>query len=411
MSNIITVMKKEFARFFGDKRVVAMVLLPGIMIYVVYSFMGVAMANMFAPDEHHIGNAYGVNVPMSIKEVITNMGEWLAITEISITDAEAAKEEISLRKPMSVQNIRGQEPIGVPPDILMIFPPDFDEQVAAFRERPESQPAPNVEIYFNSTDPNSHNKYWIIISVLDEYKSSMVNVFDVNRGVEDADQATSEDMTANLISSLMPMLLMIFLFSGCIGLAPESIAGEKERGTLATLLVTPLGRSELAAGKILSLAVLSFLAGLVTALATILALPRLFGGAADDMAVAGIYSASDYLMLALVILTSILLIIAAISIISAFAKTVKEANMAVSPLMVVAMLVGVTGMFGSGAQESPVYYLIPLYNSVQSMSGIFSLDYSAANIMIASVSNFIYACVGGFALTKMFNNEKIMFSR
>jgi sodium transport system permease protein len=175
------------------------------------------------------------------------------------------------------------------------------------------------------------------------------------------------------------------------------------------LLVTPLGRRELAAGKILSLATLSFLSGLVTALATILSLPRLLGGA-EDMVIAQIYGARDYVLLALVILSTILFIVALISIVSAFARTVKEANMAVAPLMIVVMVVGVTGMFG-GAQESAIYYLIPLYNSVQSMSGVFSLEYSAVNIALSSLSNFIYACIGGFVLTKMFNSEKIMFSR
>jgi len=45
------------------------------------------------------------------------------------------------------------------------------------------------------------------------------------------------------------------------------------------------------------------------------------------------------------------------------------------------------------------------------MSGIFSLEYSTMNIVIACLSSLIYACIGGFILTKMFNNEKVMFSR
>jgi len=203
---------------------------------------------------------------------------------------------------------------------------------------------------------------------------------------------------------------MIFLFSGCAAIAPESIAGEKERGTLATLLVTPLGRSELAAGKILSLATLSFLSGLITAIATILSLPKLMNGA-EDMIDASIYGAVDYFFLAIVILSTILLLVALISIISAFAKTIKEATSTIMPLMIIVMLVGVSGMFGGSGQTNPIYYIIPLYNSVQSMSGVFSLDYSAVNIVISGISNLVYAVIGGFVLTKMFNSEKIMFSR
>jgi len=392
MNNVLTVMKKEFARFFGDKRMIAMILLPAVLIYVVYSFMGTAMQNMFAPDEDHTAMVHVVNMPDSLKVVIQSAG--ISISHIEAHEVESVRERITQKEA----------------DICIVFPPGFDALVAAYDAQTSIGPAPNIEIYFNSTDPNSNEIYWRIYEILDAYESSLANKFDVNRGVDDADMATVEDVSASIISSLMPMLLLVFLFSGCMGLAPESIAGEKERGTLATLLVTPLGRSQLAAGKIISLAVLSFLSGFIMAVSTILSLPKLMGGA-DDMIVTSIYGASDYAFLALVILSTILLLVAVISIISAFAKTVKEANMAVMPLMVIVMLVGVTGMFGGGAQERTEYYLIPLYSSVQSMSGIFSLEYSASNVVVSCLSNLIYACIGGFALTKMFNNEKIMFSR
>ena len=81
------------------------------------------------------------------------------------------------------------------------------------------------------------------------------------------------------------------------------------------------------------------------------------------------------------------------------------------PLMIIIMFVGVSGMFGGGVATDPVYFLIPLYNSVQSMSGVFSLDYSTMNVLISCISNLVYACIGGYVLTKMFNSEKIMFSR
>ena len=391
MKNVLTVMKKEFARFFLDKRMVFMTLLPAILIYVIYSFMGTAMKSMYAPDDDYIPFTFAVNLPDSISQTIRSAGMYIQI--IGANEVKPVRERIALKEV----------------DLCMVFPPDFDAQVAAYDVQTSTGPAPNIEIYFNSTDPNSMAAFGAVYEILDVYESSLANKFDVNRDVEEADQASAEDVSASIISSLMPMLMMVFLFSGCVSLAPESIAGEKERGTLATLLVTPLGRSELAAGKILSLAVLSFLSGIITAAATILALPNLMGGA-EEMIDAGIYGAADYALLAAVILSTILLIVALISIVSAFAKTVKEANTAVMPLMIVVMLVGVSGMFG-GAQSNAALYLIPLYNSVQGMSGIFSLDYAAANIALSCACNLVYAVIGGVALTKMFNSEKVMFSR
>jgi len=392
MKNILTVMKKEFARFFGDKRMIMMIVLPAILIYVIYSFMGSAMENLFAPDEDYSPQIYAVNMPDSIAPLIQHAG--IGVISIEEYEVEGIKTMISEKEA----------------ELCIVFPDDFDIQVASYDAQTSVTPAPNIKVYYNSTVPNSSGIHMQIIGILDAYEASFTNKFDVNREIADSDLATAEDLSASILSSLLPMLLLVFMNSGCMGLAPESIAGEKERGTLATLLVTPMKRSELAIGKILSLATLSFLSGLIMALATILSLPKLMSGA-EEMIDAGIYGATDYAFLALVILSTILLLVTLISIVSAFAKSVKEANTSIMPLMIVVLLVGVTGMFGGGAQSRTMYYMIPLYNSVQSMSGIFSLSYSATNIIVSCLSNLVYACAGSFALTKMFNSEKVMFSR
>ncbi|MCL2627717.1 MAG: ABC transporter permease subunit [Oscillospiraceae bacterium] len=397
MKNIITIMMKEFTRFFTDKRMVIMTIMPAVLIYVVYSFMGSTLGSAFAPDEDHKPWAYAVNVPDTVSQMISDSG----VSILSINDDEIAetKDRINAREV----------------DLLMVFPENFGELIQTQLDgladgSSHTRAAPNVEIYFNSMEPNSHQTYFVVTAILDVYKTSLAPMFDINRGIEDADLASSEDFMATMIATMMPMLLMIFLYSGCMGLALESITGEKERGTLATLLVSPLKRSELAAGKILSLVVLSFLSGSITAVATILSLPNLMGTDGDVLDVA-IYSITDYILLACVILSVLMLMVAMLSIISAFAKTVKEAGQAATPLMIVVMLVGVSGMFGGGAQTDPLYYLIPLYGSVQSMSGIFALDYSPLNIAIACASTLAYAGLGGYVLTKMFNSEKVMFSK
>lgn len=46
-NSILTIMKKELDRFFSDRRMVVSILLPGVLIYVMYSFMGTAMSSMY----------------------------------------------------------------------------------------------------------------------------------------------------------------------------------------------------------------------------------------------------------------------------------------------------------------------------------------------------------------------------
>ena len=401
MKNILTIMSKEFARFFTDKRMILMTILPAVLIYVSYSFMGTMMASTFSADDDHASCVCVVNMPNSMAQIVQAADGSIQPTEIEMTvqpvevqDVEAIKEKIESREV----------------ELLMIFPSDFDALVEAYDVQTATGPAPNIEMYFISTEPNSAAAYHMMVAMLDAYEHTLANKFDINRDIANADLATPENIAATVIATLMPMLLMIFLFSGCMGLALESITGEKERGTLATLLVSPLKRRELAIGKILSLAVLSFLSGSITAIATVLAMPNLMSGA-DEAVDVNIYSITDYILLAFIILTTLLLMVAMISIVSAYSKTVKEAGQATMPLMIIVMLVGISGMFGGGAPTDVVYYLIPLYGSVQSMSGIFSLDYSTINIVVACLSTIVYAGIGGFVLTKMFNSEKVMFSK
>ncbi|MGN1307177.1 MAG: ATP-binding cassette domain-containing protein [Faecousia sp.] len=56
-------------------------------------------------------------------------------------------------------------------------------------------------------------------------------------------------------------------------------------------------------------------------------------------------------------------------------------------------------------------YLIPLYNSVQSMVSILTFDISALHLLLAVGSNLVYALLGALVLTRMFKSERIIFSK
>src|SRR5699024_3354620 len=118
--------------------------------------------------------------------------------------------------------------------------------------------------------------------VLDLYEQQISNAFNVNAG-DGYDLASATSLTTEILSAVVPMVLLVLLFSGCMAGAPESIAGEKERGTLATMLVTPVKRSHIAVGKIISLSCISLLSGISSFLGLILSLPNLMQGVFDGM--------------------------------------------------------------------------------------------------------------------------------
>lgn len=180
-------------------------------------------------------------------------------------------------------------------DLLICFPQDFSQLIAQY-DLSSGLPAPNVELFFNSSNTESVALYSLITEILDTYESSLTNKFDVNSPIaEDIiyDLSTDEDTYGQILSLLMPLLLMVFIFNGCVQVAPESIAGEKERGTIATILVTPVKRNHLALGKLLALTIISFASGISSLIGIILSLPKIIDIQLND--IVKLFAPWDYL--------------------------------------------------------------------------------------------------------------------
>lgn len=395
-STIITILKKELKRFFSDKRMAfTTILLPGIMIFVMYSIMGDAMQGMYTVDEEYVYSVESVNMPENVRTILDSAGMF------EIKDVTADAENDAVKK---ISEKDGKL------DLYVVFPDKFEADIAEYNST-SGEVAPEVKAYYNSASIESDSAYDIFVELMDSYEASMANKFDINSDVDvKYDLADDKDLAGSIFSSLLPMLLLMFMFSACMAVGPESIAGEKERGTIATMLVTPTKRSHIALGKVAALSIIALLSGASSTLGTMLSLPKLTGGETTGIET-NVYVVTDYILLAVVILSTIMLIVTLISIISAFAKSVKEAGTYISPLMIVVMIIGLSGMFSDGVAAEPYYYLIPMYNSVQSMMGIFSFEIIPSGIIISVISNIIYSGLGVFVLTRMFNSEKVMFNK
>ena len=398
MKNILTIMKKELRRFFGDRRMVATLVLPGVLIYLVYSLMGGALADVMGGGED---TEYRVLTHGSSELVSTlTLNAGLNITYYKCPDCAEEHSPETIAKSINEMGYHA----------YLVFPEDFDSRIASY-DPASGRPAPEVKIYYNSANTESATAYSTLLSLLNALESSMANRFDVNISRDVTfDVATEKDMTGMVFSMLMPLLLVILMFSSCMAMTAESIAGEKERGTIAALLITPIKRSELALGKIAALSVMSLLGGLCSFVGVLLALPKLMGGEAMDAVDASVYTVGDYAMILCVILSTILVFVSMIAVLSALANSVKEATTLVSPLMLVVTVIGVSGMFGGGGQNLALF-LVPIYNSVQCISGVFSMSYEPMQIILTVVANLLTAGVFAVVLTRMFNSERVMFKK
>lgn len=390
MKNVWIIMKKELTRFFTDKRMLLSLILPAIVIYAVYSLMGNFMSNQMMVDSEYSYQIYIENQSNALAIFNKNDELNIHIIQDSLTE-DAIKEKIN------------QKEI----DLYIKFEKDFDNLVANYESSTNTK-APQIEMYYNSTKTESQTIYQYYESCFNSFESSLTNKFDINTGDPNAfDLATKKERDSQFVTMLLPFLIVILLFSGCMGIATESIAGEKERGTIATLLITPVKRSSIALGKIFALSITALVSALSSFIALVASLPNLVAGADISMSM---YKPIDYIGILIIIITTVLIFIVIMSIISALCKSIKEATTYAMPVMVIVMLIGITSLIG-GSQTNIVFYFIPVYNSVQAMIGILGMNFNIVQFIITIVTNVIFFGLGILLLSKMFKSEKIMFSK
>ena len=395
-SNTLTIIKKEFARFFGDRQMLfTTVIMPGLLIYLIYSFMGMAMKKMATEGTNELVTLCVENLPASVAPLID------AIPATAVSQQAVSQEDIDRLEDKSL-NV-----------VLVRFPEAFDEKVATYD--PQSGiAAPNVEIYYNSANNASSRVYHILETSLTAYEDQLSNRFDINRADSEGaafDKASSDEMLGSILSKLIPMLILMLLFSGVMAIAPSAIAGEKERGTIATLLVTPLRRNELALGKVVSLSCIALLSGISSFIGIVLSLPKMIPTDAAGVELGLNFTCADYVVLLLIIFATVLIMASAVSILSALAKDVKNAGTMITPFMLVVMFCGLTPMFQNGAPESLTAYLIPFYNSIQVMTSVFAHEMKWIPVIVTLADNVVYTGIAVWVLTRMFNSEKVMFSK
>lgn len=385
MKHLWTIIKKEIKRYFTDPRMILSIILPGLIIFIAYSLMGNIMNNVINKEENNY-SVYIKNEPEEFKIFLKNDNWKVTYIDEELTD-EQAKEKI----------------INKEIDLYIVYEENFYSNVI------NNTSISNVDIFYNSSKDSSVSLYNYYSSCLNEFENSLTNRFDINHSLS-GDLAKKEDISVRLITSFLPFLLIVLLFSGSMGFCCEAIAGEKERGTIATILSTPIKRYEFILGKVCALSLISLCSGTISLIGLCLSLPKLMGSYGSVISF-NMYNFNTIFMLLLIILTTVLLFTALILIISTFAKSVKEASSYASPLMILVMGIGVSAFMQTTASGNLLLYFIPIYNSVQSLIGVFSMTLNLPCFIITICSNLVYISLIIAILNKMFNSEKIMFNK
>lgn len=405
MKNIKTIFFKELRRFFTEPRMLAALFLPGIIIYIFYSLMGTFMETSFAPSsgkpENYTYQIVATNNYSSTDEVAPLIFDVFdAYLPINESSNKSEYHYINLDQVSEYKEALSNHQY----DLLIVFNDNFEDSLKG----EISSTKTNISLYYDGSDSISTYLYTVFTSLVDTtYTNFTVNI---ENGIYVDGNVSPENYTfKNIMSFVVPLVTISLLFSTVISICPEAIAGEKERGTLASLLMTPMKRTELVIGKISALSIVSLSSGLVSFLGLVISLPNLYGG---GMTLGSLFSPASFIMLLLLILTTLCVFVTLGLVISAFSKSIKEAGSYLTPIMTILMVASIIpfsiDMSGIG------YAFIPLLNIVSSMNLLIretNLDLLLPYISVTAVMNIVLSGVLIFITAKLFNSEKIMFQR
>ena len=228
-------------------------------------------------------------------------------------------------------------------------------------------------------------------------------------GLEKLNVASAEKVTGNVIGFILPYFIIILCLTGAMYPAMDLTAGEKERGTMETILASPVNRSELVIGKfflVLSTSVLTTGLSVISLGLTVLLGGKALANVSKKIVVA--VSLQSAAVVFLLILPLAATFSAALLAISLFARNYREAQSYIAPLMFLVIIPGMSSMI-PGIELTSRLALVPILNVSLLAKEIFAGQYHWNLIGLIFLSTCVYASMALFAAVRQFNREDVLF--
>jgi len=228
-----------------------------------------------------------------------------------------------------------------------------------------------VEVYYKSSDLMSKAKNRIN-NALEIYKNEVVSErlsqFNIDKDllepldIINKDISTKKETIGKAVGGLIPYMLVIFIFLGAMYPAIDLGAGEKERGSLETLLSSPATKFEITVGKLMVVSLAGMVSGLISVIG--ISVPFYFiGNIPDQIKSTVIEIISPFIIVSVIILMIPIAIFFASMLlsISFYARSFKEAQSLMGPLNII-IIVPLMLTLGPGIEIDHITALIPLIN-------------------------------------------------
>ena len=380
-NNLWNILKKELRELFRDKKSLAMMLIIPIFIPLLVIGMSALFESQVSKDVseyNKIGFAY-----------------------------EMSEIEKSIAEEMNIEIINGNEEE---------LKQKYDEgEIDLYITKQDNKYVINTDGSDNSTFAsglmetyfNTYKQY-LQQSYLQENNinpDEVLNIITIEENVLEQD-----NYFANYIKNYAFLFIMMAITVSATYPATDTTAGERERGTLETLLTFPIKSKDIIIGKFLGVTVSSIITGIISLILAIIALmvtKNMFS----------IYEGVDTMFSPITIIFAVIVIIAYSFFISGLciaiastSKTFKEAQSALTPLTFISFFPGMIA-FMMGITTTPILSIVPFINFTLIFTDINNGTIEAWNILLMAISTIIYISLVFAYIIKQYKSEKVLFAK
>ena len=378
-NNLLNILKKELRELFRDKKSLVMMLVIPIFIPLLVIGMSAlfdTQVNKNVEEFNKIGFAYQLS--QEEKEIAENMD----VEVINGTEEELKQKyensEINLYVTKENNNY-----------ILNTGSSDNDSYAMNL-----------METYFDSLKQYMQANY---LSNNNINPNEVLNIINVEENIFEEDNY----FTSYIKNYAFLFIIMAITVSATYP-ATDTTAGEKERGTLETLLTFPIKSKDIIVGKFLGVSISSIVTGIISLILAVISLVI-----AGNMF--SIYDGIDIMFSGTSLIFAIIVIIAYSFFISGLcisiaskSKTFKEAQSALTPLTFISFFPGMIA-FMVGVETTPILSIIPFLNFTLLFTDISNGNINLLNLVLMGVSTIIYITIVLKLIIKQYKSENVLF--
>ena len=379
MNNLSNILKKELREMFRDKKSLAMMLIIPILI----PALVIGMSALFESEVNKPITDYnkiGFNYELSDME--KDIAENLDIEVINGTTEELENKysdgsiDLYITKDGSTYTINGEDN-----ETSTYATSLMDTYFATYKE----------ELQTNYLASNNINP------------TDVTNIITVNKEITE-----TENFYGNYIVNYGFLFIIMAITISATYPATDTTAGEKERGTLETLLTFPIKSKDIIVGKFLSVSLSSIITGVISLILMLVSLAYA-NSSFEIYKDTNLMLSPSSLIFAIVVIIAYSLLISGLCIaIASKSKTFKEAQSALTPLTFISFFPGMIA-FMAGISSSPLLSLVPFLNFTLLFQDIVVGNINIVNILLMSLSTVVIIALVLVVIIKQYKSEKVLF--